>query len=54
MGRPPEKDREVVKSRIFRVRVCEHQFRRWGEKARSFGMSVSEWVRSVVDRASRV
>jgi len=54
MGRPPEKDREVVKSLIFRVRVCEHQFRRWEKKARSFGMSVSEWVRSVVDRASRV
>ena len=53
MARPREVDRDVVRTVVVRMRVRPRQRRAWEAKARQHGLSLSEWLRAVADRAAR-
>ena len=54
MVRPVELDRELIRSMVCRVRVRFIQRKRWLEKARASGLSLSEWMRLTLDRDARM
>ena len=53
MSRPPEKNREFVRTDTVRIRITPLQRKRWEAMARKHGMTLSTWLRSVANRAAR-
>jgi hypothetical protein len=54
MSRPPEKDREIVRTVYVKVRLRPRQRKRWEAKARALSMTLSDWLRMVADRDARM
>ena len=54
MSRPPEKDRDVVRTVRLELRLRPRQRQRWEAKARTLGMTLSDWLRMVGDRDARM
>ena len=54
MNRPSDPDRGKVRAVVVTVRVTRAQSRVYESKAKQLGVSVSQWVRSVLDRAARM
>ena len=53
MSRPPEKDRELVRTRGVLVKLRPQEHERWEKRAKAEGIPLSQWVREVGNRASR-
>lgn len=54
MARPRESDREAVREKVVHVRITKGQLLRWEAKAKQFGLTVGQWLRSVADRDARM
>ena len=54
MAREPEKDRAFVRTKRVELRLRAPQHKRWTDKAIKQGMSLSEYIRMVVDRDARM
>ena len=54
MSRPPTSDRERIRDAVVRLRVSRDQRRRYESRAKRLGVSVSQWLRSLADRDSRM
>ena len=49
-----EEDRGLVRSYMVKVRVRARQLARWKQAAERSGQTLSGWMRSILDRASRM
>jgi len=54
MPRPKEEDRNFVRSEVVKLRLRPPQLIRWTAAAIKQGMSLAEYIRTVVDRQARM
>ena len=53
MARPKRQDRSTVMDKGTLIMATQAQRKRWEAMARKQGMTLSQWVRIVLDRAAR-
>ena len=53
MARPKEPDRDLIRSQAVLVRVRKAERLRWASRAHAEQVPLSEWMRSVLNRAAR-